>query len=78
MQVNNLTMDMGTTVGWSDTMIKNISFTPFEWAQFADMVNQSNETALRAGLIIGAIAGMVGIIAAIKFMEWKERKDDQG
>jgi hypothetical protein len=77
MQVNNLTMDMGTTVGWSDTMIKNISFTPFEWARFADAVNQSNAEALRVGLIIGAIAGVLGFVAAIKVMEWKGRKDGE-
>lgn len=74
MQVPNLTSDIGTTVGWSDTMIKNITFTPFEWARFADAVNQSNAEAFGVGLIIGAIAGVVGVFAAIKFVEWYEEK----
>jgi hypothetical protein len=69
MQVNNLTSAMGTTVGWTDTMIKNISFTPYEWARFADMVNQSNANALRAGLVIGAIAGIIGFGAAMWYKE---------
>jgi len=75
MQVNNLTMDMGTTVGWTDTMIKNISFTPFEWAQFASAVNKQMELALHYGLVIGAAAGMIGLFAAIKFLEYKKQKD---
>ena len=75
MQVNNLTSAMGTTVGWTDTMIKNISFTPYEWAQFADMVNQSNVNALRAGLVIGAVAGIIGYAAAMWFYKEEYGKD---
>jgi len=75
MQVNNLTMDMGTTVGWTDTMIKNISFTPYEWAKFAEAVNQSNAEALRAGLVIGMIGGVLGVFAAIEYIIWRGGKD---
>jgi hypothetical protein len=77
MQVNNVTMDMGTTVGWTDTMIKNISFTPYEWAQFAQAVNVQMAQALYAGLIIGAIAGVLGLLAAFKYMEWKKERDGE-
>jgi hypothetical protein len=52
-------------------MIKNISFTPLEWVQFADLVNKQMSQALNVGLIIGAAAGMIGLFAAIKFWEWK-------
>jgi hypothetical protein len=75
MEVNNLTSAMGTTVGWTDTMIKNISFTPYEWAKFADYVNQEVTHALYAGLILGAIAGVAGFYLAMKYMEYREEKE---
>ena len=75
MQINNLTSAMGTTVGWSDTMIKNISFTPYEWLKFSEAVNNANASALQAGLIIGAVAGIVGVFGAMKYMDWKKEQD---
>jgi hypothetical protein len=75
MQIPNLTSDMGTVVGWTNTTIKDTCFTSVEWAQFADTVNKQMSQTLTVGLIIGAVAGVIGLFAAIKFMEWKKQKE---
>lgn len=78
MQTGNITMDMGTVVvGFSDTMIKNISFTPAEWTAFIGVVNRANADALHVGLVIGAAAGLIGFVLAIKVLEWKKERDWQ-
>lgn len=76
MHASNLTFGMGTVVSQGfDATIKNISFTPIEWAQFADAVNKSNATALNAGLLIGAASASIGIFTALLYLRWKEEKD---
>ena len=68
MQMANLLIVDGPTV-------PNISFTPLEYAQFVKVVNQSVVDALHAGLVIGFLAGVIGVLAAFKYMEWKKQKD---
>jgi hypothetical protein len=60
---------MGTVVAWSNATIKDICFTQFEWAQFANAMNKGMSDALTAGLVIGAVAGIIGYAAAMWFKE---------
>lgn len=68
MNLNNLSVSMGLE-------IKDICFTQTEWAMFADAVNKSNTAALNAGLVIGFAAGVIGVFAALKYLEYKRNKE---